>query len=162
MSWRFYHMSRLMTKPTTWSVSLAKTQISQGMRPVFVVRSVGSWGPNVSSCKQWRLWSDRADWPHWSFCWFCHEALYYKVWVSNPNLLRIAASWKFNSITGKRSAVCNCRTLKQWVDTLAFWVWYFNFVEKKYDSRVAVMKHAIISNDVSRKSYWGQFPSRPR
>ena len=49
---------------------------------VFAVRSVGSWGPNVSSCGQRRLWSDWADaqadlslrWAQRSFCWFCHEA----------------------------------------------------------------------------------------
>ena len=29
---------------------------------VFAVRSIGSWGPNVSSCAQWRLWSC----PAWS------------------------------------------------------------------------------------------------
>ena len=28
---------------------------------VFAVRTVGSWGPNVSSCGQWRLWSDWVD-----------------------------------------------------------------------------------------------------
>ena len=40
-----------------------------------------SWGPNVSSCGQRRLWSDWADtyadlslrWAQRSFCWFCHE-----------------------------------------------------------------------------------------
>ena len=28
---------------------------------VFAVHSVGSWGPNLSSCGQWRLWSDWTD-----------------------------------------------------------------------------------------------------
>ena len=49
---------------------------------VVTVRSVGSLGPNTSSCGQWRLWSDWADaqadlslpWAHRSFCWFCHAA----------------------------------------------------------------------------------------
>ena len=44
---------------------------------VFAVRSMGSWGPNVSSCGQRRHWSDRADaqadlslrWAHMSFMW---------------------------------------------------------------------------------------------
>ena len=42
------YMSRLMSKATIWPVHPAKTQISLGIRPVwsvFVVRSVGSWGP---------------------------------------------------------------------------------------------------------------------
>ena len=45
---------------------------------VFAVRTMDSWGPNVSSCGQRRLWSDWADaqadlslrWAHRSFCWF--------------------------------------------------------------------------------------------
>ena len=51
-------MSHLMTKPTKWCVRPAKTQISLGIFPVwtvFAVRSMGSWGPNVSSCGQRRL-----------------------------------------------------------------------------------------------------------
>ena len=49
---------------------------------VFAVRSMGSHGPNVSSCGQRWLWSDWADvqadlslrWAQLSFWWFCHEA----------------------------------------------------------------------------------------
>ena len=56
-------ISHLMTKPTKWSVRPAKTQIRLGMLisliRVFAVRSVGSWEPNVSSCRQRRLWSDQ-------------------------------------------------------------------------------------------------------
>ena len=52
---------------------------------VFTVRSMSSWGPNVSSCGQRRLWSDWADaqadlslhCAQRSFCWFCHEAAYF-------------------------------------------------------------------------------------
>ena len=53
-----------MTKPTKWPLRPAKTQISLGICPVwsvFAVRSMGSWGPNGSSCGQRRLWSDWAD-----------------------------------------------------------------------------------------------------
>ena len=47
---------------------------------VFVVRSIGSLGPTISSSEQRRLWSDCADaqvdrclrWAQWPFCWFCH------------------------------------------------------------------------------------------
>ena len=49
---------------------------------VFAVRSVGNYGPKVSSCGQGRLWSDWADaqidlslrWAHRSFCLFCHAS----------------------------------------------------------------------------------------
>ena len=54
--------SRLMTKLKKWHVCPAKTQISLGsLIRVFAVYSVGSWGPNVSSRGQRRLWSDWAD-----------------------------------------------------------------------------------------------------
>ena len=52
------HMSHRTTKPIQWHVRLAKTQISLGIRPiwsVFTVCSVGSEGPNISSCGQLRL-----------------------------------------------------------------------------------------------------------
>ena len=46
---------------------------------VFAVRSLGSWGPKLSSCGQRRLWSDWADAQAdlfslgaYSFCWSCH------------------------------------------------------------------------------------------
>ena len=49
---------------------------------VFAVRSMGSSGPKLSSCGQWRLWSEWADaqadlslrWAHMPFCSFCHKA----------------------------------------------------------------------------------------
>ena len=56
-------LSRLMTKWTKW-VRPAKTQISLSICPVwlvFAVRSMGSLGSKVSSCRQRRLWSDWAD-----------------------------------------------------------------------------------------------------
>ena len=61
---------------------------------VFAVCSVGSWGPNVSSCGQRRLWSDWADaqadrsvhWAQRSFCWFCHEAAH-MYFTSTPEPL---------------------------------------------------------------------------
>ena len=50
---------------------------------VFAVRSVGSWGLKLSSCRQRKLWSDWADtqadlslrWAHMPFCRFCHARL---------------------------------------------------------------------------------------
>ena len=74
------NLSQHMTKPTKWPVRSAKSQISLGIWSA--VHSMGSWGSNVSSCGQWRLWSDWADtqadlslcWMHMLFCWFCPEA----------------------------------------------------------------------------------------
>ena len=75
------YMSRLMTKPTKWSLRLAKTD-QPGHPPnliiVFDVRSVGRQGPKLSSCGQRKLWSDWADaqadlslrWAHMPFSFF--------------------------------------------------------------------------------------------
>ena len=62
-----------MTKPKKWSVRTVWS--------VFTVRSLGSWGPNISSCGQQRLWLDWASaqadlslwWVQTSFCWICRE-----------------------------------------------------------------------------------------
>ena len=64
---------------------------------VFVVRSMGSWGPNVSSCRQRRLWSDWADaqvdlclrWAQWPFCWFCHAVAH--VYLAAESLASTAS-----------------------------------------------------------------------
>ena len=48
---------------------------------IFTMRSNGSYGPNLSSCGQRRLWSNWADaqtdlslrWAHIPYCWFCHD-----------------------------------------------------------------------------------------
>ena len=78
------------------TVRPAKTQISLGIRlvsnslgirPVWSESSLcAQWaaikGPKLSSCGQWRLWSDWADaqadlslrWAHMPFCRFCREA----------------------------------------------------------------------------------------
>ena len=72
------YMSHPMTKPMKWSLHPTKTQISL-VWLVFAVHSMGRWGPSVSSCGQWRLWSDWANaqadlslrLAHKSFRWFC-------------------------------------------------------------------------------------------
>ena len=54
---------------------------------IFAVRTIGSWGPNVSSCGQRRLWPDWADvqadlrlrWAQRPFCWFGRTASHIKV-----------------------------------------------------------------------------------
>ena len=73
-------MSHLMTKPTKWPLCPVKTHPPSLIR-VFVGHSLGSQGPNTSSCGQRRLWSDLADaqadlslrWKHMPYCWFCHD-----------------------------------------------------------------------------------------
>ena len=57
----FHQMSRYVTKPTKWHMHPVKTQISLGICPVwsvFAVCSMDNLGPKLSSCGQWRLWSD--------------------------------------------------------------------------------------------------------
>ena len=79
----WHNMSCRTTKPTKWCAPSEDLDQS-GQLPsliVLAVRSMGSWGPKVSSCLQWRLWSDWADaqadqslrWVHRSFCWFSHD-----------------------------------------------------------------------------------------
>ena len=70
---------------------------------VFAVFSIGSWGPNVSSCGQRRRWSDWMDaqadpslrWAQRSFYWFCHDAARLKtmsfVWLIWKEIL-----WKYS------------------------------------------------------------------
>ena len=51
------------------------------------LRSVGGYGPKVSSCGHRRLWSDWTDaqtylslrWAHMSFCWCCHAVTHINV-----------------------------------------------------------------------------------
>ena len=74
-----------MTKPTKWHVPPAKTQIGQGIRPVWSESSLSAWRSLGSLATHWAHsedWSDWANaqadlslrWAHRSFCWFCHAA----------------------------------------------------------------------------------------
>ena len=70
---------------TAWAVSWQNQQNDRtGIRlnwSVFAVGSLGSWGPSVSSCGQWRqIRLGRCPgWSKWrSYCWFCHEAA--EIW----------------------------------------------------------------------------------
>ena len=80
-------MSRLMTKPTKWSMRPAKTQSSLGIHQVWSVFTVcmkKHWVLSYPLSALWRLWSDWADAQadlslrrvHMPFCsrWFCCEA----------------------------------------------------------------------------------------
>ena len=61
---------------------------------VFAVRSMGTWGPNVSSCGQRRLWSDWADsqtdlclrWAQWPICWSWHAAAHVCIAAESPSV----------------------------------------------------------------------------
>ena len=78
-------MSRPMTKPTTWHVRPANTQISLGIRPVWSESSLCAWRNLEFLATHWAHSedSDQAGrmprliclrWAHMSFCWFCHAA----------------------------------------------------------------------------------------
>ena len=110
-----------MTKPTKWHVRPAKTQISLGICPVwsvFAERSMGSWGPTLSSWGQRRLWADWMDalsdlsirWVHMPFCWFCHEvAQIFENIHYNCDQLTIIS----NHITTIKS-LSSCKQKKKW------------------------------------------------
>ena len=72
------HLSHDMTKPTKWSVLLAKTQISLGSCPVWgqfllsAWRNLGSWDTHWAHSEDWSDWADaQADlslhWGHTHF-----------------------------------------------------------------------------------------------
>ena len=80
------NLSRLMSNPAKQHVHPAKTQISLGICPVWLVFAVHmkkAWVLSYPLSAQWRLWSDWADAQadlslclvHRSFSWFCHEAV---------------------------------------------------------------------------------------
>ena len=108
-------MSRNTTKQTKWPVRPAKTQINQGIRPVwsvFAVRTLGSWGPNVSYCGQRRLWSDGEDvqadlslrWAQRSFCWFGRTTAHiYTEKKSKPCSKKVLNSVSSQCACGKSS-----------------------------------------------------------
>ena len=79
-----FNMSRMMRKPTNWSVRPARTQISLGIRPVWSKSSLcAQWVAKDSSflhadSEDWSYWTDaqanlNLRWAHMPFCWFCHE-----------------------------------------------------------------------------------------
>ena len=85
--WFFLPLKYIIIEPrhdktNKLAVRPAKTQISLGSRPVFVVRMKKAWVLSYPLSSQRRLWSDWADaqadlslrWAHRSFCWFCHVA----------------------------------------------------------------------------------------
>ena len=92
-------MSRLMTKPTMWLVRPAKTQISQGIHPVWSESSLSAWRKLGSLATHWAHsedWSDWADaqadlslrWAHMPHCWFCHVAaqlFYFTLYSENDH-----------------------------------------------------------------------------
>ena len=83
------HLSRLMTKPTKWSLSPVKTQrlrlawaSAQSDQSLCCALNT-----KLSSCGQRRLWSDLGHvqanlslrWAHIPFCWLCHVAAHFVV-----------------------------------------------------------------------------------
>ena len=99
------YMSRLMTKPTKWSVRPAKTQISLGICPVWSESSLSTWRKLGSLATHWAHSedSDQADlslrWAHRSFCWFCHKAAQFWLCHSLENIsLFILLLWIMGNI----------------------------------------------------------------
>ena len=107
-------------------VYLVKTQISLGIHPVwsvFIVHSLGSKRPKVSSGGQRRLWSDwagaQADrslhWAHRSFCWFCHAVAH--VWpAKTKSCLNISVVGMKK--LGTFSVASNKTLCEEWSDCL--------------------------------------------
>ena len=56
------NVSRVTTKPTTWHVRPAKTQISLGIRPVWSESSLSAWRNIKSLATQWAHSEDWSDW----------------------------------------------------------------------------------------------------
>ena len=74
-----------MTKPTKWPVHPAKTQISLGIRPVWLEsllsawRKLGSLGTHEAHSEDWLDWVDAKAylslcWARKTNCWFCHAS----------------------------------------------------------------------------------------
>ena len=120
-----------------------RRQISLGIRPVwsvFTVRSVGSWGPNVSSCGQLRLWSDWADaradlslcWVHSHFVGFvmrqlkCFLMIQTQQWNRQRGLLKI--------IRGQFSIVLHKNVYYEY--SLASW-----FYSKEYPQHIFLCRN---------------------
>ena len=58
LSSRFYHVSRIVTKPTKWYVYPAKTQISLGIHPVWSESSLSAWRKLGSLATHWTYSKD--------------------------------------------------------------------------------------------------------
>ena len=113
---RLKYMSRLMAKPTKWSLH------SPSLIRVFNVRSMCRQGLKLSSCGQRKLWSVWADaqadlslpWAHMPFCWFCHEAAHIsKYFLSFFDAVYICISLNYAVIKQVLSS-------KQWFLFLSF------------------------------------------
>ena len=82
---------------------------------IIAVRSMGSYGPKLSSCGQWRLWSDWADaqadlslrWAHTHFVGFVMSRLIWN-WLENVQ----------ESLHGHNMSVAFMRFM-QWCQTLS-------------------------------------------
>ena len=82
--WQNWYMSLRMTKPTKWHMHPVKTQISLGIRPVWLESLLSAWRKLGSLATHW-VHSEDSDhtghspsliWVfarHTLFCWFCHE-----------------------------------------------------------------------------------------
>ena len=118
------NLSHLITKLTKWlwakwrlrsawaSAQSDQPLLDQPGHPpslirVFTVYSMGSWGPQLSSCGQWRLiglggcpgWSESSLGAQ-SFGWFCHEAAHFKttaIWLALHTLPNFLGFWYYRN-----------------------------------------------------------------
>ena len=83
-------MSHRMTKSTKWHVCLAKTQISQNIRPVWSESALSTWRKLGSLATHWaqqRLWSNWSGWSESSLV--AHAFLLVLSWGGSNSCLSI-------------------------------------------------------------------------
>ena len=83
------NLSRLMTKLTKWPLCPGKTQISLGIRPVWLESSLSAWRKLGSLATHWVHSEDWSDWAdaqpdpslHWAHESFCHFVGFVMSWL---------------------------------------------------------------------------------
>ena len=105
---------------------------------VFAVRSMGSWGPNVSSCGLRRLWSDWADaqadlclrWAHMPFCLLCHAAAHIMLRETQKerwSFYTVFLYWPFQGGTSVLVPYCSCCLCLYFGSSIMLVTYFVNF-----------------------------------
>ena len=110
-------MNQRVTKLTNWHVSLAKTQISLGIHPVWSKSSLSAWRRLGSLVTHWVHNEDSdqtghmprliwVQWAHMPFCWFCHALAH--IWLKYLyQILNVkSASWATQSDSVAQIIIC--------------------------------------------------------
>ena len=116
-----FKMSRLMTKPTKWSVCPVKTQISLGIRPVWSESSLSAWRNIGSSVIHWAHCEDRSDWADaHAILLVCREAALMQVPFDN------IWAWAWQNLQSHEHTVKISSYIRQvWPESSLF-VWSFS------------------------------------